>query len=160
MAFEKYSFSLLFIALFVAVALTGRVSSQGDRINIVFTENGNPKQIEGLRVEILSPSRNEVLYDLETSDDIVTVAPDLKSIEKFDVRLTFDRFRLILPNLNVKHFDNKWIIDIRNRVPKSERRSREMKKLGCDDLRVFRVDFNPKNTEGFWWLVTGCEQSR
>lgn len=150
--------SIIFVVL-ATIALSGRAIGQNDRLNIGFTENGKATTINLLKVEILPHSEVEVPFCLETTNNIVLVNPKLKSLETFDVRLSFDQYRLLLPNLKALHFDNEWVIDVRNRLPYTKGNSKEMKRLGCDVLRVFRVDFNPKNIEGFWWLITGCDQS-
>lgn len=149
-----------FVIVVATIGFSDRAVAQNNRVSLIFTEGGTAKKIENLKVEILSPSKGEeVLFSFESEDNKVMVNPKLKSLRAFDVRLSFDQFRLLLPNLGAKYFDNEWVIDIGEKLPKTKRNLKEMKRLGCDVLRIFWVDFKPSDREAVWWLLTGCEQT-
>lgn len=139
------------------VALVGQSVGQDSQMNLFFTENGKSLKVYDLKVEILTPSTNDVLFSLPIVNDAISITSQLRKEPTFDVRLTFNQYQLVLPKLDPKYFDNEWVVDIRNRLPQKKSCSQGKKQVTCGLRRVFRVDFNPSIGMGFWWLITGSE---
>lgn len=151
----KFRNPLVAIAVFFFV-LSIQIQAQSDSLNLVFKKDGKPLKIENVKIDIVSINTKEVLRTLAVTNRKVLIPPELSDLGNFNVRISFDKYQLFLADLNSDYFDNEWEIDVGNALNKKQAKK---SKIQCTkSIRVFRVDFHPSNSEGFWWLLPGCSR--
>ena len=150
--------NLCFWASVFALFLAGSGSGQSPQVKLVFTENGEHLVVHDLLVDIVSTKTNKTALTLQTRGENIVVPPNLGTLGRFNVRLTFNRFTILLPGLNETFFENEWQIDVGESVPRKKTKKKGGRAVSAckNKARIFRVVFYPTNGEGLWWLLSDC----
>ncbi|MCW5962273.1 MAG: hypothetical protein KIS76_19085 [Pyrinomonadaceae bacterium] len=146
MRYLNNSFSVIW-ALATCLLLAINVDAQSAEVTVKFKVNQKDVEVRKFDVSIFDPSGTVKLLELETKDNKILVSEKVANYEKFEIHISFDKYKLVLIDAGKNYFDYDWTIDAVDPLPDVD-----MKVDSNSSMRrlkgMFFVNYNMPNSDG------------